>query len=173
MTETELDAPKNTEPDSRDYTATDSEIVESARNESYHGEVRREEPAVNQLSSAGRNGRGGGGNVTALLLAFVAGLLIGYIARPFTDQLAAGDQAEAVALNEPVATDEPEPTDAQPQPAADAEEPIATTGDEAPMLITPTPDRSEAIAALIEQNTRHFIGDEDAPVTLIEFSDFM
>ena len=41
-----------------------------------------------------------------------------------------------------------------------------------PVLITPTPDLSGEIAAAILPNVRHFIGDENAPVTLIEFSDF-
>lgn len=42
-----------------------------------------------------------------------------------------------------------------------------------PVLITPTPDRSGEIMDIIAQNTRHFIGDPDAPVVIVEFSDFL
>lgn len=47
----------------------------------------------------------------------------------------------------------------------------APSGDEL-LLITPTPDRSDEIEQYILARTRHFKGDEDAPVTIIEFSDF-
>jgi protein-disulfide isomerase len=40
------------------------------------------------------------------------------------------------------------------------------------MLITPTPDRSGEIMAWIVANTRHFRGDPNAPVKIVEFSDF-
>ncbi len=43
---------------------------------------------------------------------------------------------------------------------------------EGPLLITPTPDRSGEIMAMILENTRHFIGDSAAPVSIVEFSDF-
>ena len=43
---------------------------------------------------------------------------------------------------------------------------------EAPMLITPTPDRSAEISQFVVANTRRFRGNPDAPVVLIEFSDF-
>ena len=43
----------------------------------------------------------------------------------------------------------------------------------APLLITPTPDRSAEIMDVILQNTRHFRGDPDASVVIVEFSDFL
>ncbi|MGB7204690.1 MAG: hypothetical protein WBD37_04385 [Anderseniella sp.] len=43
---------------------------------------------------------------------------------------------------------------------------------EGPMLITPTPDRSAEIMGAIAQNTRHFKGNSDAAVVIVEFSDF-
>lgn len=43
---------------------------------------------------------------------------------------------------------------------------------EPPMLITPTPDQSAEIAQYIAENTRHFRGNPDADVVLIEFSNF-
>ena len=117
-------------------------------------------------------------SLTALLLVFIVGLLIGYVARPFTDQLVAGGPVETIAQSQAMATNEPPPDDSQSQEANDGQlavqgETDDGVGDEAPMLITPTPDRSSVIAALIQQNVRHFVGDEDAPVTLIEFSDFL
>ncbi len=43
---------------------------------------------------------------------------------------------------------------------------------EPPPLITPPPDRSAETMDLLIANTRHFKGAADAPVTIIEFSDF-
>ena len=50
-------------------------------------------------------------------------------------------------------------------------EPVADV--DPPVLITPTPDRSGEIMDIIAQNTRHFLGDPDAPVVIVEFSDFL
>ena len=52
--------------------------------------VNEDEPSP---GSAQRS-RGSGMSLVALLLAFVIGLLIGYVARPFTDQLAIGGQSD-------------------------------------------------------------------------------
>ena len=122
---------------------------------------------------------------SAVLLVFVLGLLIGYVMRPFTERLAAGNQSlplsqatptaattqapEATGTVEPDAVDSDVPESDAPQSNdADNQEEVASV----PMLITPTPDRSSEIAAAILPNVRHFIGDKNAPVTLIEFSDF-
>jgi hypothetical protein len=133
------------------------------------------------------NHRTGVGSATTLLLVFVVGLLIGYVARPFTDQLAEGSppgsapQSEAVAAGsdetatEPAVEDSASAESNETQPIAQAAADSNTGNDgsrEGPMLITPTPDLSAAVAAQILPNVRHFIGDEGAPVTLIEFSDF-
>jgi predicted small lipoprotein YifL len=48
----------------------------------------------------------------------------------------------------------------------------ASTAPGPPALITPTPDRSGEIMDYLVLNTRHFKGDPDAPVVIIEFSDF-
>lgn len=48
----------------------------------------------------------------------------------------------------------------------------AESGGETPMLITPMPDRSAEISQFVVANTRRFRGNPDAPVVLIEFSDF-
>lgn len=50
-------------------------------------------------------------------------------------------------------------------------EPAEST--EATLLITPTPDRSAEIMEIILQNTRHFRGNPDASVVIVEFSDFL
>ena len=179
MTETDRNETNVTDSVMSGLSTTESEMGEPAEDKAESDEVHAEEPTVSQSASTGR---GSAGLVTALLLAFVVGLLIGYVARPFTDQLAAGDPIEPIAQNEATATNEPAPDDSASQEANDAQ-PTAQAktddggdekiGNEAPMLITPTPDRSGVIAALIQQNVRHFVGDEDAPVTLIEFSDFL
>lgn len=41
-----------------------------------------------------------------------------------------------------------------------------------PALISPTPDRSAEINAFVVSKTRHFTGNPEAKVTIIEFSDF-
>lgn len=81
------------------------------------------------------------------LVMLVAGLLLGYYSRPFL--------AERLG--------EPEEPSGNPQAAAPAGESLA-----------PTPDiqsREELMTFLVE-NTEHFLGDPNAAVTMIEFSDF-
>ena len=48
----------------------------------------------------------------------------------------------------------------------------ASTAPGVPALITPTPDQSGEIMDYLVLNTRHFKGDPEAPVVIIEFSDF-
>jgi protein-disulfide isomerase len=74
------------------------------------------------------------------------------------------DEGETVA----VATTSSTEDDAAATPAT---EPAEST--EGPMLITPTPDRSAEIMEIILQNTRHFRGNPDASVVIVEFSDFL
>lgn len=61
------------------------------------------------------------------------------------------------------------PTTVDPPPAT--VEPAA--GEATTLLITPTPDRSAEIMDIILQNTRHFRGNPDADVVIVEFSDFL
>ena len=54
---------------------------------------------------------------------------------------------------------------------------IESTNNNATLPTIPTPDEDLAASqqefmAIIVENTRHFRGDPDAPVTIIEFSDF-
>jgi hypothetical protein len=87
------------------------------------------------------------------LLALVAGIALGYFGRPFITQ----DGSE-LASNMPVATSPG--VASQPQ----TESP-AVTGSDAQQ------SADDIMATLISQ-ARHFKGDPQAPVTLIEFSDF-
>lgn len=66
------------------------------------------------------------------------------------------------------------------QTGAETPEPLqadsSSSDNAATMLITPTPDRAQGapgeLMAVILENTRIFKGDSDAPVTIVEFSDF-
>jgi protein-disulfide isomerase len=89
------------------------------------------------------------------VLALVVGLLLGYFGRPLINQEAdaAGDLAVLAS-------------------------PEATSPGDQPSLPTPTTDPT-AIAESQKQlmdylvsNTTHFLGDPDAPITIIEFSDY-
>ena len=76
---------------------------------------------------------------------------------------------EAQAPEAPAAGKEEEQAGAQ--EATDSQE--ITASNEATMLITPTPDQSAAIMDIVVQNTRHFRGNPDASVVIVEFSDFL
>jgi protein-disulfide isomerase len=91
-------------------------------------------------------------NVTLILLIFMVGLFAGFAGRPFLDNMAGLDSrtqaaANAIGIGGGAAAPAPAPP------------PVAA------------PDGS-AIAAATLSNARHFLGDPDAPITLIEFSDF-
>lgn len=77
------------------------------------------------------------------------------------------DEGEAVAA----ATVLPAADATDDDAATPATEPAASI--EGPLLITPTPDRSAEIMEIILQNTRHFRGNPDASVVIVEFSDFL
>jgi hypothetical protein len=90
------------------------------------------------------------------LVMLVVGLVGGYLLYPQVSDKFLGDTSVAAA-----------PTVAAPPEAASA-------GSEPAVAANPQPsdaDRQEMMAFLIEQ-TRHFKGSPDAPVTIIEFSDF-
>lgn len=62
------------------------------------------------------------------------------------------------------------PIPAATEAIADTQSPTAQA--EVPVLFSPTPDQSVAIAQYVNANTRHFTGNPDAKVVLVEFSDF-
>ncbi len=116
----------------------------------------------------------------------VIGIMVGYFGRPLVAQqtmdYAARQPVPTTTTAEPAAeTDteaEPEADTEDEAPAEEAEpeaEPEADTQDEAPAAPTaevPTAgDMDDLMVALVAQ-TRHFKGDPEAPVTIIEFSDF-
>jgi hypothetical protein len=83
------------------------------------------------------------------LVMLVAGLLIGYFGRPVVAARLAGATAT---------------------PAATA---AVAAGPEAPEVsANPRPRTQEELMAYLIAQTRHFKGRADAPVTIIEFSDF-
>lgn len=61
--------------------------------------------------------------------------------------------------------------------AVEAVKGVESTNNNDPLLAIPTPEedliaRQQEFMALVVENTRHFRGEPDAPVTIIEFSDF-
>ena len=88
-------------------------------------------------------------NITLILLIFMVGLFAGFAGRPFLDNMAGLDSRTQTAAN------------------------AIGIGGEAVAPAQPAPVAGSAIAAATLPNVRHFLGDPDAPVTLIEFSDFL
>jgi hypothetical protein len=85
------------------------------------------------------------------LAMLVIGLLGGFFLRPFIRP----------------AESEPAPAQAAVQPAPDNQAPNAASG-----TPVPTIDRAGLMQAVVDR-TRHFLGDPEAPVTIIELSDFL
>lgn len=87
------------------------------------------------------------------LVMLMAGLLIGYFGRPVVAARLAGATATPVATATAV---------------------VATVPEEPEVSLNPNPQprsQEELVTYLVTQ-TRHFKGSADAPVTIIEFSDF-
>lgn len=83
----------------------------------------------------------------------VAGLLIGYFGRPVVTARLAGATATPAATATTVAATVPEAPEISVNP-------------------NPQPRNQEELMAYLVAQTRHFKGSADAPVTIIEFSDF-
>jgi hypothetical protein len=97
----------------------------------------------------------------ALVVAFAAGLFLGLLGRPLVIQ----DVPVQVVVTVLPDSRNPAATQADPQePAAVAEAGLAVPDPNA----TPTPTLMEFVMA----DARHIQGEETAPVTLVEFSDF-
>ncbi len=96
------------------------------------------------------------------LLMLVVGLLAGYFGRPLiADRLAGSPQATSPqAASQPVAVGEPAATSALPAATA------ASTSE-----LSQITSQAELMVYLVER-TRHFKGDPNAPVVMLEFSDF-
>ena len=103
------------------------------------------------------------------LLMLALGLLAGYVGRPLI-----APQAAAPA---PIVSTATSPSKAQ-GPTAPAQASVDTTPGSAQVQVpsaTPPPaqaDQRKALMDALVKQTRHFRGSEDAPVTIIEFSDF-
>ncbi len=87
------------------------------------------------------------------LVMLVAGLLIGYFGRPVVTARLAGATATPAATATTVAATVPEAPEISVNP-------------------NPQPRNQEELMAYLVAQTRHFKGSADAPVTIIEFSDF-
>lgn len=103
------------------------------------------------------------------LLMLALGLLAGYVGRPLI--------APQAAASAPIVSTTTSPSKAQ-EPTAPAQASVDTTPESAQGQVpstTPPTDQADQRKALMDaliKQTRHFLGDENAPVTIIEFSDF-
>lgn len=106
--------------------------------------------------------------MSVTLLAVALGAVLGYLARPALNPVTLeADTAQSVEA--PVAVSAP----AQPNAAEEARSPNPNTGastamESAPDTSAPTP----TIMDFVLTDVRHFKGSPDAPVTIVEFSDF-
>jgi protein-disulfide isomerase len=104
----------------------------------------------------------------AVVAAFIAGLMAGFLLRP---QTTTEKIVEVVVTATPTATT---------QVVAQAESPTATPEDEGdpsptpsePEEAAPTASSTATIMDFLLSDARHIQGEADAPVTIIEFSDF-
>lgn len=98
----------------------------------------------------------------ALVVAFAAGLFLGLLGRPWVIQDVPVQVVVTVVPDSgnPVAAAQADPQ----EPAGSAEEGLAVPDPNA----TPTPTIMEFVLA----DARHIQGEETAPITLVEFSDF-
>jgi protein-disulfide isomerase len=90
------------------------------------------------------------------------GVLVGYVGRPLVDGTANGSAAASQEM--PAATTDSVPTAAQATDPPINEQPAAPA--------TPSEADRQQFMQLLIADTRHFRGDPDAPITMIEFSDF-
>jgi protein-disulfide isomerase len=95
--------------------------------------------------------------ILILVIVFAAGLVLGFFGRPMVMP------AEEVVVTVEVTSEAVVQATAMPQPTTAPAETGTETNEAGP---TPT------IMEFILSDTRHFLGDPNAPVTLIEFSDF-
>lgn len=123
-----------------------------------------------QMESPPPSAPRGASNAWGLIAtALLAGVLIGYIGRPYLEaRLPEKLQAAASLVNQQLPA---QPTEVAALATSVITNAIVATTS-APMLITPTPDRSGEMMQYIIANTQHFSGSVNAPVVMIEFSDF-
>lgn len=100
------------------------------------------------------------------LLAVALGAVLGYLARPALDPATGSTANISLPAQGPVAVQAPP---AQPNNATETEtQADAPAAEDNPAPSAPTP----TIMDFVLSDARHFQGNDDAPVTMIEFSDF-
>lgn len=130
-----------------------------------------------ELSITMHNSLWRGTTLLPIFILVASALLISACATGSSWPLAEADlEATVVAMVDARLTEVASPADASTQAGAETPEPAqadaALNDNAATMLITPTPDRSGELMAVILANTRIFKGDPEAPVAIVEFSDF-
>jgi hypothetical protein len=107
-----------------------------------------------------------------VLIAFAAGLLLGFVTRPAIIRdtpvqvvVTATPNSESTLAAASTLTAAPPTPTTPPDDPSPTQEPV---GEADTAAATPTPDLMDFVLA----DARHFQGDEAAPVTLVEFSDF-
>ena len=106
--------------------------------------------------------------IVGLVLLFI-GLAAGYWLRPvITPEPDSAASVTAAATDVPVKspTVQQEPTQAGVE-SAETDTASSAVTDELAQI-----DNQEKLSAFLAEKTRHYLGDPDAPVTIIEFSDF-
>lgn len=86
------------------------------------------------------------------LAMLVVGLVLGYLVRPVLAPAIADTSVDAIAPTQTTVAVQPATTSA--------------------VVNQPAPQSQEELMDFLISQTKHFVGSEDAPVTIIEFSDF-
>ena len=103
-----------------------------------------------------------------IIIAIVIGMVVGFVGRPWlmpatsiiVEKVVTKDVVITATASEVIA-EVPSPTAEEKEEATESPQPEAT-------VPLPTP----SVMDLVMVNTRHVLGEETAPVTIVEFSDF-
>jgi hypothetical protein len=97
------------------------------------------------------------------LVMLLIGITAGYAGRAIIAQLTSGTNTAAVVTEAPSAVS----TDASDSATAGQAGQLPSTTPQ-----QPSPEQQAELMAFLVSQTKHFVGEADAPVTIIEFSDF-